>query len=169
MRFVKELRSCFFSVWTVFTILGLLLAVIGRGVIIQPSEKGWFSYAGLSDGKYNRQSIPLQVALGVWMGAHIASMWFMNSVSDVDRLGINFEDGYHGYIGFWPPFLTGIVALIVAYMVAERWFTRAMFVSSLWVLYQIGHGMRLAFGQTIALKELGQFGYGSASSLPFQS
>ena len=72
------------------------------------------------------------------MGAHIASMWFMNSVSDADRLGILFEDGYHGYIGFWPPFFTGIVALIVAYMVAERWFTRAMFVSSLWVLYQIG-------------------------------
>ncbi len=128
----------FFSVWTVFTILGLLLAVIGRGVFIQPSEKGWFSYAGLSDGRYNRQSIPLQVALVVWMGAHIACMWFMNGVSDADRLGIVTEDGYHGYIGFWPPFFTGIVALIVAYMVAERWFTRAMFVSSLWVLYQIG-------------------------------
>ena len=77
----------FFSVLFVFTILGLMLAVIGRGVFIQPSERMVF-LRRVVDGKYNRQSIPLQVALGVWMGAHIASMWFMNSVSDADRLGI---------------------------------------------------------------------------------
>ena len=89
-----------------------------------------------------------QVALGVWMGAHIASMWFMNSVSDADRLGILFEDGYHGYIGFWPPFFTGIVALIVAYMVAERWFTQLCLFHHCGFCIKLVHGMRLALGQT---------------------
>jgi len=47
------------------------------------------------------------------------------------------EEGYHGYVGYWAAFLTGVVALIVAGMVAERWFTRAMLTGSMWTLYQV--------------------------------
>jgi hypothetical protein len=33
---------------------------------------------------------------------------------------------YHGYFGFWSAFFTGMVALIVAGMTAERWYTRSI-------------------------------------------
>ena len=63
------------------------------------------------------------VALGVWVLAFAGSLWHFNSVETFNQLGITTEVGYHGYVGYWSAFLTGVVALIVAGMVAERWYT----------------------------------------------
>ncbi|HIF46694.1 MAG TPA: hypothetical protein EYQ73_07900 [Candidatus Poseidoniales archaeon] len=127
----------FFNVWTVITVLGMLAAVLLRGLVGPESEKGWFSYIPSSDGLWNRATLPLQIALAVWAMSHVAVLAYFNSLGDLDILAIWSEEAYHGYIGFWPAALTGVVALICAWMAAERWFTRALFIGSMWGLYII--------------------------------
>ena len=126
----------FFAYLSLFTVAGLLAGVIARGVLNPAASEGWFSFLGQKTG-FNRNALPLMVALGVWILAFAGSLYHFNSVSVVDQLGITTEEGYHGYIGYWTAFLTGVVALIVAGMVAERWFTRAMLIGSMWGLYQV--------------------------------
>ena len=125
----------FFNTLGIFVVLGLLAAVLLRGVLTPATDKGWFGYIKPIDGPWNRATLPLQIALAVWAGTHIAIMAYFNTLGDMDILAIWSEDGYHGYIGFWPAALTGIVALSCAWMCAERWFTRALFISSMWILY----------------------------------
>ena len=126
----------FFAWWTATTIAGLLAGIMARGVINPAGEHGWFALLGNNKG-FNRDAAPLMVALGVWVFTFGGSLWHFNSVDTMDQLGLTNLDGYHGYVGYWAAFLTGVVALIVAAMIAERWFTRAMFVGSMWVLYQV--------------------------------
>ena len=126
----------FFAYLTIFAAAGMLTGVIVRGLLNPATEEGWFSFLGSKPG-FNRDALPLMVALGVWILAFAGSLYHFNSVSVVDQLGITTEVGYHGYIGYWTAFLTGVVALIVAGMVAERWYTRAMLVGSMWTLYQV--------------------------------
>ena len=126
----------FFAYWTMFTAAGLLAGVLARGTLNPAGEEGWFSFLGQKNG-FNRDAMPLMIALGVWVLAFAGSIYHFNSVGVVDQLGITTEEGYHGYIGYWSAFLTGVVALIVAGMVAERWYTRAMLVGSMWALYQV--------------------------------
>ena len=126
----------FFAYWTMFTAAGMLAGVLARGILNPAGEEGWFSFLGQKNG-FNRDAMPLMIALGVWVLAFAGSIYHFNSVGVVDQLGITTEEGYHGYIGYWSAFLTGVVALIVAGMVAERWYTRAMLVGSMWALYQV--------------------------------
>ena len=126
----------FFAYLTIFAIAGLLAGVLARGTLNPAAEEGWFSFLGKSDG-FNRNSMPLVVALVVWILAFVGSLYHFNSVGVADQLGLTMENGYHGYIGYWTAFLTGVVALIVAGMTAERWYTRAMLVGSMWALYQV--------------------------------
>ena len=126
----------FFAYLTIFAAAGLLTGVLVRGLLNPVAEEGWFSFLGNKPG-FNRDALPLMVALGVWILAFAGSLYHFNSVGVVDQLGITTEEGYHGYIGYWSAFLTGVVALIVAGMVAERWYTRAMLVGSMWTLYQV--------------------------------
>ena len=127
----------FFNVWSAMTVLGMLAAVLLRGLVAPSSEKGWFSYIPYFEGAWNRATLPLQIALAVWALAHIAVLAYFNSLGGLDILAIWSDPEYHGYIGFWPAALTGVVALICAWMTAERWFTRALFVGSMWGLYII--------------------------------
>ena len=126
----------FFAYWTMMTAAGLLAGVLARGTLNPAGTDGWFSFLGQTSG-YNRAALPLMVALGVWVLAFAGSLWHFSSVEAFNQLGITTETGYHGYVGYWSAFLTGVVALIVAGMVAERWYTRAMLVASTWTLYQI--------------------------------
>ena len=126
----------FFAWWTASTIAGLLAGILARGVINPAGEDGWFALLGNEDG-FNRSAAPLLVALGVWVFTFGGSLWHFYSVDTMDQLGLTNIDGYHGYVGYWSAFLTGVVALLVAAMVAERWFTRSMFIGSMWVLYQV--------------------------------
>ncbi|DAC07840.1 MAG TPA: hypothetical protein D7H88_04585, partial [Candidatus Poseidoniales archaeon] len=126
----------FFAYWTMTTAAGLLAGVLARGTINPSGEEGWFSFLGHSNG-FNRSALPLMGALSMWVVVFAGSLWHFNSVDVIDQLGITTENGYHGYAGYWSAFLTGVVALIVAGMVAERWYTRAMFVGSMWTLYQV--------------------------------
>ncbi len=126
----------FFAYWTMTTAAGLLAGVLARGTINPSGEEGWFSFLGHSNG-FNRSALPLMGALSMWVVVFAGSLWHFNSVDVIDQLGITTENGYHGYAGYWSAFLTGVVALIVAGMVAERWYTRAMLVGSMWTLYQV--------------------------------
>lgn len=126
----------FFAYLTMFTAAGLLAGVLARGRLNPAGDEGWFSFLGQGHG-YSKANMPLIIALAVWILAFAGSLYHFNSVGVADQLGITTEDGYHGYIGYWTAFLTGMVALIVAGMVAERWYTRAMLVGSMWGLYQV--------------------------------
>ena len=126
----------FFAYLSIFTIAGLLAGVLARGTLMPATEEGWFAFLGQANG-FNRKNMPLVIALVVWILAFAGSLYHFGSVGVVDQLGITTEEGYHGYIGYWTAFLTGVVALIVAGMVAERWYTRAMLVGSMWALYQV--------------------------------
>ena len=125
----------FFNTLAIFVILGLLVAVLLRGVLTPATDKGWFGYIKPNDGGWNKATLPLQVALAVWAATHIAIMYYFNTLGDLDILAIWSEENYHGYIGFWPAALTGVVALSCAWMCAERWYTRAIFIGSMWTLY----------------------------------
>jgi len=127
----------FFSYLTIFIVVGALIATLARGKLIPAGEEGWFSFLGSNQNGYHKGNLPLQIALAVWALAHIASLWHFNSGSIADQLGVSSEDGYRGYVGYWAAFLTGLVAMIVAGMVSERWNTRAMLLSSMWALYQV--------------------------------
>ena len=127
----------FFNTFAIFVILGLLAAVLLRGVLTPATDKGWFGYIKPHEGGWNNATLPLQVALAVWAATHIAIMYYFNTLGDLDILAIWSEENYHGYIGFWPAALTGVVALTCAWMCAERWFTRAIFIGSMWTLYVV--------------------------------
>ncbi|MBT5726634.1 MAG: hypothetical protein HOI75_02285 [Euryarchaeota archaeon] len=141
----------FFSYLMLFVILGMLVSVLARGVLSPSSEKGWFSHITDGNGAWNKSTLPLQIGLAVWALAHIASLWQFNYLMSnestmlnlfgpySDRAVAQYTDleSYHGYFGFWSAFFTGMVALLVAGMASERWFTRSMFVGSMWVLYLV--------------------------------
>ena len=141
----------FFSYLMLFVILGMLVSVLARGVLSPSSEKGWFGHITDGNGAWNKSTLPLQIGLAVWALAHIASLWQFNYLMSnestmlnlfgpySDRAVAQYTDleNYHGYFGFWSAFFTGMVALLVAGMASERWFTRSMFVGSMWVLYLV--------------------------------
>ena len=128
----------FFSYLTLFTLLGALFATFTRGILTPLGEEGWFSFMNDDNSSFiNKKNLPLQVALAVWVLAHIGSLWHFDNVSVADQLGINTVEGYHGYFSYWSAFFTGMIALIVAGMFSERWHTRAMTLGSMWMLYQV--------------------------------
>ena len=128
----------FFSYLTIFTLVGAFVATFTRGILTPVGENGWFSFLN-SEGTsaINKKNLPLQIALGVWALAHIASLWHFDSVEVWDKLGIRAIENYHGHFGYWSAFFTGMVAMVVAGMFAERWHTRAMTLASLWTLYMV--------------------------------
>ena len=126
----------FFAYTTAFVAAGLLAGVLARGNLNPAGEDGWFSFLGPGAG-FNRAALPLMGALTMWVVAFAISIWHFNSVDLFNQLGVTDAPDYHGYLGYWSAFFTGVVALIVAGMVAERWYTRAMLVGSMWTLYQV--------------------------------
>ena len=130
----------FFTWLTIFPILGLAIGVAGRGLLSPAGEKGWFAYGKIKDGTWNRNALPLQIALVLWAGAHLLTIWHFDQGEIADRLKLDGLAGIEadGYAGYWSALLTGIVAIIVSGMVSERWLTRAMTLSSLWMLYLVG-------------------------------
>ena len=127
----------FFSYLTIAIIVGTLVATLARGKLTTAGNDGWFSFVGSNHRGYNKGNLPLQIALAVWALAHIASLWHFNDGSLADKLGVTDEAGYVGYVGYWASFMTGLVALMVAGMVSERWNTRAMLLGSMWALFQV--------------------------------
>ena len=101
----QALGYVFFSYLTIFTALGLLVAVVTRGVLNPAGEDGWFSAISAHDGGYNKSTMPLQIAALVWILAfHVGSLYHFESVSMADKLGVTVVDGYHGHFGFWAHF-----------------------------------------------------------------
>ena len=89
------------------------------------------------EGNWNRSTLPLQIAADVWILAHAGSLYHFESVSMADKLGLTRVEGYHGHFGFYGALFTGFVAMIVAGMSAERWYTRSMIIGSMWGLYLV--------------------------------
>ena len=133
----QALGYVFFSYLTIFVVLGLLTAVLSRGTLNPAGEEGWFSKIAQHEGSYNKSTLPLQIAAAVWILAHVGSLYHFDSVSMADKLGVTDVDGYHGHFGFWGAFFTGMVAMVVAGMAAEKWYTRSMFIGSMWTLYLV--------------------------------
>ncbi|DAC35794.1 MAG TPA: hypothetical protein D7I05_00995, partial [Candidatus Poseidoniales archaeon] len=132
----EALGFVFFSVWIMFSVLGALVAVLARGVLSEPGT-GWFEHLSEFDGPWDRSSLPLQVALFVWVISHALTLVQFHRVEMFDRLALTGVEGYQGHFSVWSAVLTGVVALAVASMVAERWFTRAMTLASMWGLYLV--------------------------------
>ncbi|MEL0101128.1 MAG: hypothetical protein VW862_05455, partial [Euryarchaeota archaeon] len=88
----------FFSTWSIFSVLGLLAAVLLRGVLTPATDVGWFGYIKPVDGKWNKATLPLQIGLGVWALTHILTLYYFGTLSDLNILGISGLDNYHGYI-----------------------------------------------------------------------
>ena len=130
----------FFTWLTIFPILGLAIGVAGRGLLSPAGDKGWFAYGTVKKGAWNRNALPLQIALVIWAAAHLLTIWYFDQGTIGDRLKLGGLGGVeaNGYVGYWSALLTGIVAIIVSGMVSERWLTRAMTLSSLWMLYLVG-------------------------------
>ena len=127
----------FFNMLTLMIVLGFLAAVLTRGVLTPESEDGWFGYISSFDGYYNKKTLPLQLALLVWAASHAAVLWYFFGSGDLNILAIYTDEAYTGYVGYWPALLTGVFALMVSWMCAERWYTRAMFLASMWILYLV--------------------------------
>ena len=110
----------FFTWFTVFPILGLLVAVAGRGFLSPAGDKGWFSFSTV-EGGWNRNALPLQIALFIWAAAHMATIWHFDqgSIADRLRLGGIADIQANGFVGYYSALLTGIVAIIVSGMVAD--------------------------------------------------
>ena len=79
----------FFSHLTVFTLVGVLVATFARGVLTPVGESGWFSFLNNdTSSQFNKNNLPLQIALTVWILAHIGSLWHFETVSIADKLGL---------------------------------------------------------------------------------
>ena len=133
----QALGYIFFSYLMIMSVLGLLIALLARGVINPEGQEGWFSKISSFEGNWNRSTLPLQIAAVVWILAHAGSLYHFESVSMADKLGLTRVEGYHGHFGFYGALFTGFVAMIVAGMAAERWYTRSMFIGSMWGLYLV--------------------------------
>ena len=125
----------FFTWWTIFAVLGVMLSALARGNLNPAGEKGWFGF--MNGNGACKSHLPLHAGLTVWLVAHILSYLSFSTAETADQLNLIGTGGAIGYIGWWQPAITGLFAMIVVGMVAERWFTRAMIVSSLYVMYQI--------------------------------
>ena len=148
----QALGYVFFSYLTIFIALGLLTAVVFRGILNPAGEEGWFSKISSHDGGYNGATMPLQIATLVWIFAHIGSLYHFDSVSMADKLGLTMVDDYSGHFGFWGAFFTGIMAMIVAGMYAEKWYTRSMFLGSMWLLYLVSSWYEVGFWESEQLE-----------------
>ena len=125
----------FFTWWTIFAVLGVMLSALARGNLNPSGEKGWFGF--MNGNGACKSHLPLHAGLTVWLVAHILSYLSFSTAGTADQLNLIGTGGAIGYIGWWQPAITGLFAMIVVGMVAERWLTRAMIISSLYVMYQI--------------------------------
>ena len=126
----------FFTYLAMFTMLGLTIGVSTRGLLNEAGEHGWFGYISSQNG-FQKSALPLMFALCIWTLSYAGSLWHYTSVSIGNKLGVTVIADYTGFVGFWPATLTGVVALVVAGMYAERWYTRAMVTGSMWALYLV--------------------------------
>ena len=136
MAFVREaVGYTFFTWWTIIGLVGVLFSALARGMLNPASENGWFKY--MNEKGLSKSHMPLFAGVTVWIFAHAMSFYSFHIGTPDDKLGLTMLDDVTGYIGWWQPAIVGIFAMFVVGMVAERWFTRAMIVSSLFVMYQI--------------------------------
>ncbi|MDP6906533.1 MAG: STT3 domain-containing protein [Candidatus Thalassarchaeaceae archaeon] len=119
----------FFTWWVLSIVTGALIALAMRGRLQNPGQGSWFRDLPEMVGK---ECIPLLSALFVWAAAHGFSLWHLHSLENPDAIFLGEQ------IGFFWAFLTGIVALFVAYCWAEHWRTLAGLVGINWILYSIG-------------------------------
>ena len=91
----------FFTWLTIFPIIGLAIGVAGRGLLSPAGDKGWFAYGITKDGAWNRNALPLQIALLIWAAAHMLTIWHFDQGQIAARLKLGGLAGEvaNGYVG----------------------------------------------------------------------
>ncbi len=132
MQTQASIAFVFFSSWIASTLVGVIVAILQRGILVPEGEGSWFSHLPkYGEDSYYKTLLPLLVPLIVWVSAHIGTLiHFGLSEPDVRLTG--------EHATFWWALFTGIVSLAVGFFVAERWFTRAILTSAIWTLYTAG-------------------------------
>ena len=119
----------FFTWWAISILSSVLIALAIRGRLQEGGTGSWFSDLPAILGK---DQTPLYVGLGVWLAAHIFSLWHLKSLDSADSIFLTQHVGF-----FWALF-TGIIAMFVAFCWAEHWRTLGLVISLNWLLYSIG-------------------------------
>ncbi|MBJ03658.1 MAG: hypothetical protein CMB65_03040 [Euryarchaeota archaeon] len=119
----------FFTWWIISILSSVLIALALRGRLQEGGKGSWFNQLPETLGK---DHTPLYVGLGVWLVAHIVSMWHLKSLDNADAIFLTQHAGF-----FWALF-TGLIAMFVAFCWAEHWRTLGLLISLNWVLYSIG-------------------------------
>ncbi|MEE3082456.1 MAG: STT3 domain-containing protein, partial [Candidatus Thermoplasmatota archaeon] len=119
----------FFTWWVISILAGVIIALSLRGRLQNPGKGGWFNDLPETLGK---DYTPLYSALAVWIGTHVFSLWHLHSLESADSIFL----GEH--IGFFWAFITGMIAMFVAYCWAEHWRTLSGLIGMNWLLYSIG-------------------------------
>ena len=121
--------SLFFTWWIISILSSMLIALALRGRLQEGGHGSWFNQLPAVLGKeYN----PLYAGLGVWLAAHIFSLWHLKSLESADAIFLT------QHVGFFWAFFTGLIAMFVAFCWAEHWRTMGLVISLNWVLYSIG-------------------------------
>ena len=102
----------FFTWWAISILSSVLIALAIRGRLQEGGTGSWFSDLPAILGK---DQTPLYVGLGVWLAAHIFSLWHLKSLDSADSIFLTQHVGF-----FWALF-TGIIAMFVAFCWAEHW------------------------------------------------
>ena len=131
----------FFTWFTVFPIIGLLVGVADRRVLNPAGDKGCFPSTPLN---LMEPSSPTSADSALDLGRLLGNNLAFRSRKCADRLRLGGLGGIeaNGFVGYYSALFTGIVAIIVSGMVAERWFTRAMTLTSLWSCTSLVRGMK---------------------------
>ncbi|HIA90318.1 MAG: hypothetical protein CXX80_03785 [Methanobacteriota archaeon] len=129
----------FFSTLFASILIGGIVAIAQRGLLHRAGDGRWAQYLPEPDGMLPaKQVLPLMLALAVWAAAHIGTMIQFGMGDEIVRLGLTIDEVKYSHAGFFWAFFTGLLAMIVAFFCAERWYTRAMLLSSAWILYTAG-------------------------------
>ena len=121
--------SLFFTWWIISILSSVLIALILRGRLQDGGKGSWFNQLPNVLGK---DHVPLYAGLGVWLAAHIFSLWHLKSLESADAIFLT------QHVGFMWALFTGLIAMFVAFCWAEHWRTMGLVISLNWFLYSIG-------------------------------
>ena len=99
------------------------MALVLRGRLQEGGHGSWFNQLPDVLGK---DHVPLYAGLGVWLAAHIFSLWHLKSLESADAIFLT------QHVGFMWALFTGLIAMFVAFCWAEHWRTMGLVISLNW-------------------------------------
>ncbi|MDP6889676.1 MAG: STT3 domain-containing protein [Candidatus Thalassarchaeaceae archaeon] len=120
----------FFTWWIISILSSVIIALALRGRLQDGGHGSWFKEMPDVLGK---EHTALYSGLGVWLAAHVFSLWHLTTIDNPDAIYLA------EHVGFFWAFFTGIVAMFVAFCWAEHWRTLGLFIGLNWILYTLGN------------------------------